>query len=242
VQPAGLVSPRWRDDGVTQKPQQLRHGDRDQPGVQAGAGLLPALHCHGNGEVDVGQQADRGPAVPGFPADDLPGVQAGTLLCELVIFFDGLITNGKFCCVRRVQLSLTWWRRPVRLRGSALHTDVDLVGEPDDPDLDRLPPVQPAPGERRWDRAYQLLARSLKLCGLRRVPGTGIVDLPHDLSGPVPGQEPPAHQRIRRRERHRRGGLAPGRSTDTAYPRATRVSVPGPAAALHMQPTGSSST
>ncbi len=61
---------------------------------------------------------------------------------------DGLITNGKFCCVRRVRLSLTWWHRPLRLRGSALHTDVALVGEPDDPDLDRLPPVQPAPGRR----------------------------------------------------------------------------------------------
>jgi hypothetical protein len=43
VQPVGLVSPRWRDAGVTQKPQQLRHGDRDQPGVQIGVGLLPAL-------------------------------------------------------------------------------------------------------------------------------------------------------------------------------------------------------
>src|SRR2546423_10506917 len=51
-------------------------------------------------------------------------------------YLDGLITNGKFCCVRRVQLSLTWWRRPLRLRRSALHTDVALVGEPDDPDLD----------------------------------------------------------------------------------------------------------
>jgi hypothetical protein len=62
--------------------------------------------------------------------------------------FDGLIANGKFCYVRRVQLSLTWWRRPLDLRRSALHTDVALVGEPDDPDLDRLPPVQPAPRRR----------------------------------------------------------------------------------------------
>jgi hypothetical protein len=107
---------------------------------------LLALQGGGDGGVDVGEQADRGPAVPGFPADDLAGVQAGGLLGELVIFFDGLIANGKFCCVRRVQLSLTWWHRPLRLRGSALHTGVALVGEPDDPDLDRLPPVQPAPG------------------------------------------------------------------------------------------------
>ena len=45
-----------------------------------------ALHGDGDGEVDVGEQADRGPAVPGLPADDLPGVQAGGLLAELVIF------------------------------------------------------------------------------------------------------------------------------------------------------------
>jgi hypothetical protein len=43
---------------------------------------------NGNGEVDLGEQADRGPAVPGLPADDLPGVQAGHLLAELVISFD----------------------------------------------------------------------------------------------------------------------------------------------------------
>jgi hypothetical protein len=112
------------------------------------AGFLLALHGDGDGEIDVGEQADRGPAVPGFPADDLSGVQAGGLLGELVIFLDGLITNGKFCCVRRLRLGLTWWHRPLRLRGSALHTEVALVGEPDDPNLDRLPPVQPPPGRR----------------------------------------------------------------------------------------------
>ena len=49
-----------------------------------------ALGGDGDCEVDVGEQADRGPAVPGLPSDDLPGVQAGTLLGELVIFFDPL--------------------------------------------------------------------------------------------------------------------------------------------------------
>jgi len=38
-----------------------------------------------DGEIEVGEQADGGPAVPGLPADDLPGVQAGGLLAELVI-------------------------------------------------------------------------------------------------------------------------------------------------------------
>ena len=79
VQPVSPVSPGWRDDGVAQEPQQLRNGDRDQPGVQVWAGLLLALDGDGDGEVDVGEQADRGPAVPGLPADDLPGVQA--VLC-----------------------------------------------------------------------------------------------------------------------------------------------------------------
>jgi hypothetical protein len=37
VQPVGLASPGRGDNGVTQKPQQLGHGDRDQPGVQVGA-------------------------------------------------------------------------------------------------------------------------------------------------------------------------------------------------------------
>jgi hypothetical protein len=41
---------------------------------------------------------------------------------------------------------LTWWRRPLRLRASVLQTDVALSGEPDDPDpdVDHLPPAQPA--------------------------------------------------------------------------------------------------
>jgi Acyltransferase family len=66
----------------------------------------------------------------------------------VVVTVDGLITNGKFCCVRRMQLSLTWWHRPLRLRRSALHADAALVGEPHDPDLDRPPPAQPASRRR----------------------------------------------------------------------------------------------
>jgi hypothetical protein len=71
------------------------------------------------------------PARAGARAGCVGGGVCG-LLAELVIFLDDLIANDKFCCVRRVRLSLTWWHRPLRLRGSALHTDVDLVGEPDD--------------------------------------------------------------------------------------------------------------
>jgi hypothetical protein len=77
---------------------------------------------------------------------DLEAGPAQLVLDLLVALLDGLITNGKFCCVRRLRLSLTWWRRPLRLRASVLQTDVALSGEPDDPDpdVDHLPPAQPA--------------------------------------------------------------------------------------------------
>jgi hypothetical protein len=39
----------------------------------------------GDGEVDLGEQADRRPVTPGLPTDDLSGVQACALLGELVI-------------------------------------------------------------------------------------------------------------------------------------------------------------
>ena len=97
------------DDGVAQKPQQLRHGDRNQPGVQVGAGLLLALHCRGNGEVDIGQQADHG---PGLPADDLPCVQAGGLLGELVIFLDA---------PRATAMAISRDRASGRLRHNVVH-------------------------------------------------------------------------------------------------------------------------
>jgi hypothetical protein len=67
-----------------------------------------------------------------------------------VVELDGLITNGKFCCVRRLRLSLTWWRRPLRLRASVLQTDVALSGEPDDPDPDVLLGLAPTRRIRQW--------------------------------------------------------------------------------------------
>src|SRR5919201_881136 len=98
--------------------------------------------------------------MPALEGAALEVVQAERVLQFPIVVFDGLITNGKFCCTRRVRLDLTWWHRPLRLRRSALHTDAALVGEPHDPDLDRLPPAQPRrDGERRWDQAYQLLLR-----------------------------------------------------------------------------------
>ena len=143
----GPVAAGFGDDGAAELSQQLRDRDGDQP-EDAGVFVAGTLEGGGHSEEDVGEQADRRPAVPGGPGGDLAAVQPADLLGLLVVFLDGLIANGKFCCVRRVRLSLTWWHRPLRLRGSALHTDVGLVGEPDDPDMDRLPSVQPAPGRR----------------------------------------------------------------------------------------------
>jgi hypothetical protein len=94
VQPVSPVSPGRRDDDVAQQPRQLRNGDRDKGSVQVRADVLLALHRDGDREVDVGEQADRGPVVPGFPADDLPGVQAGGLLGKLVIFFSSPATKA----------------------------------------------------------------------------------------------------------------------------------------------------
>jgi hypothetical protein len=81
-----------------------------------------ALHRDRDREVDVGEQADRGPAVPGFPADDLSGVQAGALLGELMIFLaSGSHYAGQVAipcgymssaCARTViglSVSSSWW-------------------------------------------------------------------------------------------------------------------------------------
>jgi hypothetical protein len=107
-----------------------------------------ALGSGCDGEDGGGKHGQGDPPVPGGPAADLVLVQAGQALSRLEVLLDGLITNGKFCCVRRVRLSLSWWHRPLRLRGSALQRDVALVGEPDDPDLDRVPAARPVSRRR----------------------------------------------------------------------------------------------
>jgi hypothetical protein len=35
---------------------------------------------------------------------------------QLMLHFDGMISNDKFCCTRWGVLQLSWWRRPNRLR------------------------------------------------------------------------------------------------------------------------------
>jgi hypothetical protein len=82
----------------------------------------------------------------------------------------------------------------------------------------------------------QSRTRDLKLRDLGRVPGARIVDFPHDLPGPVTGQEPFAHQRVRCRDRYSRRRLALRGGTDSAYPRGAPIGVPVVAAPRDVQP------
>jgi hypothetical protein len=117
-------------------------GERDQLGRWW---VADALEQGGHDQEGVGEHGQGHPPVPGAPAADLVLIQASKALAGRDGLLDGLITNGKFCCTRRVRLRLTWWHRPLRLRRSGLETDAVPVGAPHDPDLDCLPPDQPPP-------------------------------------------------------------------------------------------------
>src|SRR6266545_35160 len=125
------------------------------------------------GQEAVRDRDQRDVVVPAHPAATFEMIQPQGALQFAVILLDGLITNGKFCCTRRVRLRLTWWHRPLRLRRSGLEIDAVLVGACDDPDLDRLPPAQPPP---RW---RLLLGSGLSVAGaldgrtMRRHPAGG---------------------------------------------------------------------
>ena len=160
VNPADGVAGRFRlGERVGEQSPDLPDAERDEAGIGGrdvawpdggrgrGVGPVPELgggdgadREGGHDQHDVAQ--DRG-VEPGLAL-----VQAEAALGELENFLDGLITNGKFCCVRRLQLSLSWWHRPLRLRGSVLQSDVALAGEPDNPDLDRVPPARSASRRR----------------------------------------------------------------------------------------------
>jgi hypothetical protein len=147
----------WR--GLGEQPAGFWDGERDhswvggrwlvRPGWRRGPGVGAAAE-QGGGDGADGQGSHDQHGVPGDRGieADLGLVQPEAVLAELEALLDGLITNGKFCCVRRGRLALTWWHRPLRLRGSALQSDVALVGEPDDPDMDRIAPAQPASRRR----------------------------------------------------------------------------------------------
>jgi hypothetical protein len=133
----------------------------------------PQVRGQGGGQpqLGVGGDDDPGPPVRGGRVAQFRGCPAQDLLEEPEGVLDGLITNDKFCCVRRLQLSLTWWRRPLRLRASVLQTNVASSGEPDDPDpdVDRLPPARPEPRRRAP------LGSGLSAAGALGVPGRGVL-------------------------------------------------------------------
>jgi hypothetical protein len=97
------------------------------------------------GDNGVSGRDQRQVVVPTTEAGALEVVKTKAVFELAVVVLDGLITNGRFCCTRRVRLHLTWWHRPLRLRRSGLETAVVPVGAPHDPDLDCLPPDQPPP-------------------------------------------------------------------------------------------------
>src|SRR5436309_5143185 len=91
---------------------------------------------------------DRG-NVHGALVDELSLVIAGGDGAELLELteaaLDGLIANDKFCCTRRVRLSLSWWRKPLSQRGPVLQAEPVRAEDPYDADMDCLPPVRFAP-------------------------------------------------------------------------------------------------
>jgi hypothetical protein len=116
-------------------------------GEQAAGGGVGRVVARGGVPADrecLAGELERDAALDGAcgAVAGLPGAEQ--LLRILDGDLDGLITNDKFCCVRRLRLSLTWWRRPLRPRGGVQ----DRAGMPhDDPDMDCPPPGQPA---QRW--------------------------------------------------------------------------------------------
>ena len=134
--------------------------DRRRPNRRAGPAARPAAATSSGrrrrfwaAQPLQGQKAvrdrDQGDVVvPAHPATPLEMVQPKGPLQLPVILLDGLITNGKFCCVRHVRMDLTWWHQPLRLRRSVLQADAALPGASHDPDLDHLPPAQPASRRR----------------------------------------------------------------------------------------------
>ena len=81
----GLVAAGAGDDGAAELSEQLGDGDGDQL-KESGVGVAGALAGGGDGEERGGEEADRGPAVPGGPGGDLAAVQPADLLGLLVVF------------------------------------------------------------------------------------------------------------------------------------------------------------
>src|SRR5712691_1204767 len=77
-----------RDNGTAQQPKQFGDGDGDHRGGGAVSGVLVAFEGDGDGEDDVGEEAQRFLAVPGGAAGDLVFDQAGGVFVVLVVLVD----------------------------------------------------------------------------------------------------------------------------------------------------------
>jgi hypothetical protein len=81
---------------------------------------LPSRSCLVEPPLQEGQHQMKHsiPLLDGFVGLHSEVPQAQQLFEIPVVDFDGLITNDKFCFSRWSVLRLSWWRRPLRLRGT----------------------------------------------------------------------------------------------------------------------------
>jgi hypothetical protein len=78
-------------------------------------------------------------------------------------FFNGLITNDKFCMTRTGQLRLNHWRRPLRLRASDTGQKVYSASEESDCGGSHETPVENSSGSARIPEWTEPMGSSLSL-------------------------------------------------------------------------------
>jgi hypothetical protein len=86
---------------------------------------LVASEWTSEAQLGVGEQDQPRPAVGLFGVAHTRERPIERLFEESERLLNGLFTNDKFCLSRFGQLSLTWWRYPLRLRGR--HSDLQTA-------------------------------------------------------------------------------------------------------------------
>jgi hypothetical protein len=88
--------------------------------TQQGASVLVSPQQQPGGQTHDDQRGYRKQRKQARPRSDLFDACLGKAQPPLRIpkaRLNGMITNDKFCCTRWGTLPLSWWRRPLRLRG-----------------------------------------------------------------------------------------------------------------------------